>query len=213
MTETILCMAAHPDDEIIGCGGAIAKFSEEGKKVINIIFSIGDLSSPWLKKDYIISERRKESKEIDEYIGATETINLGFKDRTIEDELKTDKAKNIVRSLIKKYKPAKIFVHTGTDAHKDHRAVNKIIMDTIESIDRKHEISIFTYEVWNVRNELLPRMYVDISKTFRKKIEAMKKFRSQRNYVYFLMLPVIIRSRILGLQIGVKYAERFYKVR
>jgi len=41
----------------------------------------------------------------------------------------------------------------------------------------------------------------------------MKKFRSQRNYVYFLMLPVIIRSRILGLQIGVKYAERFYKVR
>jgi len=213
MTEIILCMAAHPDDEVIGCGGTIASLSEQGLRVISVIFSSGDLSSPWIRKDYLVGERESESKRIGEYIGSTETILLGFKDRSMIEELKTGKSKKLVKELIKKYKPSKIFVHTANDAHKDHKAVNKVVMEAVEQADKDHKISVFTYEVWNIRNELLPRMYVDVSHTFKKKLEAMKKFRSQMVYIYPLLIAAIVRSRILGLQIGVKYAERFYKIR
>ena len=68
--EIVLVFAAHSDDEVIGCGGTIVKYSKEGKEVITVIFSSGEKSSPWLKKDYIIKNRKEEAKKIGEFMGS-----------------------------------------------------------------------------------------------------------------------------------------------
>jgi len=213
MKETIMVFAAHSDDETIGCGGTIAKFSEEGKEVIAVVFSSGEKSSPWLKEKYLVESRKEEAKEIGRFIGSSETIFLGLKDTILMSEIENPKVNNVLKKVIQRYNPSKIFVHSKFDAHEDHRAVNKAVFRAINEIDKKKEISVYVFEVWNVLNETHPRIYIDVSKTFKRKIDAMKKFKSQRVYIYTLLIPVWIRAWVSGFHAKCRFAERFYKVR
>ncbi len=211
--ETILCFGAHADDLEIGMGGTIAKYSNDGKNVIDVVFSSGEKSSPWLKKDFLVENRKEEAKKIGEFIGCSETIFLGLKDTKLMEDIENPKVNVVLKRILLKYNPSKIFVHSSLDAHEDHRAVNKAVFKTIDEVYKNKEISVYVYEVWNVLNETRPRMYVDISSTFSKKIEAMKKFKSQKVFIYTLLAPAIIRAIGCGFHAKCKYAERFYKIR
>jgi N-acetylglucosamine malate deacetylase 1 len=213
--NTVMVFAAHSDDEIIGCGGTIAKFAEEGKKVIVVIFTSGELSSPWLKRDVIVSNREKESEKIARYIGADTVVNLGFKDGNLKNIVGESEIQNQIKDLLVKYGPESVFVHSKYDRHPggDHKAVNSIVLDSVERFDPQKKISTFIYEVWNISNEVSPRYYVDISKTFDKKVKAMRMFKSQWLSVGLLLVPVFVRAKISGFHSGNKYAERFYKIR
>ena len=59
---TTLVFAAHPDDEVLGAGGTIAKLSREGEDIISVIFSYGEGSDPLKEPESLIQERVKESK-------------------------------------------------------------------------------------------------------------------------------------------------------
>jgi len=211
--ETILVFAAHSDDEIIGCGATIAKFSEEGKEIITVVFSSGEKSSPWLKKNFLVESRKEEAKAIGRFIGSSETIFMNLKDTKLMSEIENPKVDNILKKILKRYNPSKIFVHSKFDPHEDHRAVNKAVFCAINDVDKKQEIGVYVFEVWNVLNETHPRIYIDVSKTFKRKIEAMKKFKSQRVYIYTLLIPVWIRAVVSGFHAKCRFAERFYKVR
>ena len=213
MKETVLCFGAHGDDLEIGAGGSIAKFSQEGKSVIGVIFSKGDKSSPWLKKEHLVDFRENEAEEIGKFIGCEETVMLGFEDGKLMESISKNSVKKKVQDLITKYKPFQIYVHSSLDPHKDHQAVNKAVLNALENIDSGKKIPVYAFEIWNVVNESGPRMYVNISSTFSKKIEAMKKFKSQRIYVYALIVPVFLRAFFIGLKNQCLYAERFYKIR
>ena len=211
--ETIIVFAAHSDDETIGCGGTIIKYSKEEKEVITVVFSSGEKSSPWLKKDFIVGNRKEEAKKIGEFIGCKETIFLGLEDMNLEKEVDKPKVRDAIKKIIGHFKPTAIFTHSKHDPHKDHKAVNRVVFETLDELDPKHKINVYVFEVWNVLNETIPRMYVDISDTFGRKIEAMKKFKSQKIYIYTLIIPVIIRAFLCGFHAKCRYAERFYKVR
>ena len=59
--ERILILCAHPDDQIIGVGGTIAKYVKEGKSVRVVEFSSGQKSISWLKEEVMKQRRKKES--------------------------------------------------------------------------------------------------------------------------------------------------------
>src|SRR3989338_10988573 len=211
--EIILVFAAHADDEAIGAGATIVKYTKEGKEVITTIFSSGEKSSPWLKKDYLVESRKEEAKKIGAFLGCKQTVFFGLKDTKLMQEIENPKVKMAVINVIKHFKPTSIFTHSKFDPHSDHKAVNKIVFDALYGVDPKKKINVYVFEVWNVLNEDHPRMYVDVSDTFSIKIQAMKKFRSQKLYVYLLMLPVIIRAVFCGFHAKCRFAERFYKIR
>ncbi len=211
--EIIVAFGAHADDLEIGMGATITKYKQEGKEVIGVIFSSGEKSSPWLKEKYISESRREEAKKIGEFIGCKLTLFFGLHDMKLQEEIKKAKVKMAVKNIINHYKPKTIFTHSKFDPHPDHKAVNKAVFDALDSVDPKKKISVYVFEVWNVLNETTPRIYVDVSKTFGKKIEAMKKFRSQKVFIYTLMLPVILRAFFCGLHARCRFAERFYKIR
>ncbi len=213
MKKTILVFGAHSDDLEIGMGATIAKYKQEGKEVIGIVFSSGEKSSPWLKKDYLTESRREEAKKIGEFMGCKNTVFFGLQDMALQEEIKKPKVKKAIRNIINHYKPKVIFTHSKLDPHPDHRAVNKAVFDVLDEVDSRKKISVYIFEVWNVLNETRPRMYVDVSETFGKKIEAMKKFKSQKVFIWTLMLPVIIRAFFCGLHAKCRFAERFYKIR
>ena len=206
-----MVFCAHSDDEVIGVGSTIAKYVKEDKEVITVIFSFGEMSSPWLRKDILIKERVNEAKKIGKFIGCKQVYFLGVEDLNFEVDVEKKNIKEKVKNLMLKYKPVKVFTHSSLDPHKDHKIVSRVIEEALDLIQK--DIPLFAFEIWNIKNETHPRMYVDVSETFNKKIEAIKKFKSQRHYTYPLLIPVYVKARIIGLLNGYKYGERFYKIR
>ena len=84
--ETIMIICAHPDDEVLGMGGTIAKYASEGKRVVAVIFSYGENSHWWLKKKNTVEMRVAETKAAGKILGIHETIFLGLKDFDLKNE-------------------------------------------------------------------------------------------------------------------------------
>ena len=208
--KTVLCIVAHSDDEIVGMGGTILKYLDEGKKVITIIFSYGQKSHPNLKEEVIKKTRVIETKRLDVELNR-QSIFLGLTEGNIKEEAEKLKVQSKLAKLIKKYKPEQIFTHTSGDPHPDHKAVNHIITKTIE--ETKYKGEFLTFEVWNIINENLPMVYIDISPYFKEKLKLTKFYKSQKLSIYPLLIPMIIRAKKYGMKNKCKYAERFYKIR
>jgi len=208
--DRYMVFCAHADDEIVGMGGSLLNYAKEGKGIVTVIFSFGEKSQPQLKEQHIARLRVLESKRVDYLIGK-ESIFLGLDEGKILEQSEKFGVKEKIKKLVLKYKPKKVFTLSSTDAHKDHRDVNKIVVSVLD--DLKYKCELYTFEVWNVVNENKPTVFVDVSSTFKKKLSLLKKYKSQKAFIYFLWLPVYFRARRYGSKIGCKYAERFYKVR
>ena len=69
MVKRLMIICAHPDDEIFGAGGTIAKYAAEGIEVITVIFSYGESSHPWLRKRFKVEVRKTESLKAGKAVG------------------------------------------------------------------------------------------------------------------------------------------------
>ncbi|MBS3134937.1 PIG-L family deacetylase [Candidatus Woesearchaeota archaeon] len=208
--KNIIIFCAHGDDELIGLGGTILKYSKK-YNIIKVIFSSGEKSSPHLKESHIIGERINESEKIGRKAGIKENIYFHLMDRKLQEFSDDEGILNQTKDVIGKYKPAKIFTLTSVDPHPDHRAVNKITMNAIKDI--KYSGEVYGYEVWNIIKLNEPAIYEDITPFMNKKIQLMREFKSQWMYIYTLILPTYLRAFINGRKIKARYAERFFKLK
>jgi LmbE family N-acetylglucosaminyl deacetylase len=210
----VLILCAHPDDEVFGVGATIAKYAKAGQKIVAVIFSSGASSNPLLKPEVLIKIRKEETKKADKLLGISKTIFLDLTDAKIASEFKEKKLQKDVIELIKKINPSKIFTHSIDDPHPDHHAVYDIVTEIVDKI--KFEGDVYCFDVWNpinVRHREFPRMYVDVSDTFKLKIKALKIMKSQR-FAFFNLISSIYFSALKdGLFNKCKYAERFVKIR
>ncbi|MAG45664.1 MAG: hypothetical protein CMH63_02750 [Nanoarchaeota archaeon] len=212
MTRNILIFTSHPDDDLLGMGGTILKYSSEDKNIVEVIFSKGEKSHPHLKEEVIVDIRKKEMEKVSKLIGLKKVIHFGLKDLKVKEEIKKHGIKKKVKDLIEKYKPEKIFTLASTETHPDHRAVNTTILSVVDSLKTKYPV--YTFNVWTTpKLENRPIMYIDISKYFWRKINILKEHKSQWFSVYLQILPVIFRARYYGYKHNCKYAEKFEKVR
>lgn len=210
MPETIMILCAHSDDEAAGMGGTIYKYLAEGKKLIKIVFSFGQQSHPHILDDVTTKTRVKETKRISNTLGI-ETYFFGLSDARLLKDIKEKKIKEKLKNLIKKFKPKKIFVTSDQDIHPDHRAVSLVTQKAVKELH--NGIELYSFEVWNLIKENKPATYIDITPYYKKKVRLMKEFRSQKHFMYPLLLPIYFRSRRYGMKIKTKYAEKFYKIK
>lgn len=210
--ETILVLCAHSDDQILGVGGTIAKYVEEGKRVIIAVFSYGEKANPWLKKEVTADIRVKESEKASKALGVEKTIFLGFDEGKFIEQSKEKKFENKLINLIKKYKPVKIFAHSSDDPHPDHNAQAKVILELCEKT--KYKGDLLSFDVWNpVKiHRGHPKLYIDISSTFSKKTKALDLFESQLVSILLLKWSIYVRAIRSGFKNHCRYAEVFYKV-
>lgn len=206
----ILVIVAHADDEVLGAGGTIAKYTESGETVIVVIFSFGEGSKPFYKNELIKKIRIKESEKVGTFLGVERTIILGIPDLKINSK---DKGLiERVNHIILKYKPSKIFTHSSSDPHKDHRAVYTVVLEATRDLT----YTVYTFGVWNpiyIRDTNVPRLYVDVSQTFEKKLKALKLFESQKLSIYQLLPNVFLKAKLGGWANHCRYAEVFYKLK
>ena len=213
--ETILVFSAHTDDFVIGAGGTIREYTKEGKKIIAVVFSLGEKSHVWLK-DKVIKDLRKEETIDSAKLLDCNLVFLDLKDQNIYPEYKEQKVEKKLLKLIEKEKPTKIFTHSGEDPHPDHRTINKITLEIYEKLNKKRKKpEIYIYSVWNPVsfNTQHPALYVNITKTFGIKLKALKMFKSQQIHVAYPTVLLIHRAITEGFKVKGKFAEKFFRIR
>lgn len=197
--ETILVVAAHHDDAVIGAGGTLAKYAKQGKHVHVAVFS-HDLM-PHLRKEVAQKKTERESKRAKKIIGADHVTFLG----NLPLQELTD--------LIEEEKPVKIFTHDKDDADPLHRKVNETIMQLVH--DKTINCPVYTFAIWSfgkIRKRQLPLLIVNISSTFKTKINAVLAHESKWWAITILFWKLLLQAKLLGWYYGFKYTEIFYKV-
>ncbi len=206
--KKILVFAPHADDAEIAMGGTIAKLAKNNK--VTIVTAIIPIENILGKKNgYMIKNRLNEQMKSAKILGAKlEVMNID------QYEFKFDrKFVKMFDKILKKYNPNIVFSCWEHDTHQDHKSLSKIIF----SVLRKNDISLYIYEAMlpgglNSHN-FSPQLFVDVSDQIKKKINALKSFKSvfkNKNNTYSNYFnSIIARAKYRGGTIGVKYAEAF----
>ena len=214
MSKKVLVFCAHSDDQVFGAGGTIAKYAKEGKEISVIVFSFGESTHPWLQRKYSATMRVKEPQQAGRLLGVKETIFLGLKEENFQEEFERKKLKGKIRNMIMDKLPYRILIHSQDDPHPNHKAVYKIITGIIQEMH--YPCEIYSFDVWNIVDlgkHDKPKLYVDVSNTFKLKIEALNLFKSQRLSLWTLIFGVYLQAFLNGLHNDCRFAERFYKVK
>jgi len=211
--QTILVIGAHSDDPAFGAGGTIAKYALENKKIKSIIFSYGELSHPHLKPEIVSETRAKESVKADNILGGSGVVYFGLNEGRFPEQIKSQRIAQKLKKIIKTEKPTKIFTHGANDAHPDHLAIYNLI----KSMIRKKEITceVYSFDVWSlirIRKRMVPRLVVDITTTFHKKLKAIEAHKSQKVTMISIGWTVYLKAIINGWNNNCRYAEVFDKI-
>lgn len=212
--RNILVFSAHNDDQIIGAGGTLAKYTREGINVTVYVFSFGESSHPHLKRTEIAETRVTECKRSDKVLGITDTVFLGLKEGAFEEDFNRKKLSQRLHHVLLELQPEKIFLHSPDDPHPDHRAVYQIITSLLDELQLA--IPVYVYDVWNplsLRYRDVPKLVVDISQEFSRKLRAFQCHESQFLTMLTMVPTMYFRALFAGIHYGCKYAEIFLKVR
>ena len=179
----VLVIAPHPDDEVLGCGGTIAKYVDNGDDVYVAIVTKG--CEPLFSAEQVESVRN-ECLKADRFLGVKETIFMDFPAAMIEN-VPRYKFNEAFIQLVQKIKPDVVYIPHRGDMQLDHKMVVDAAMVALRPKYQHVVKKIYAYETlsetgWdipNVTNEFIPNVYNDISKFMDKKIEAMQMFKTQ----------------------------------
>jgi LmbE family N-acetylglucosaminyl deacetylase len=201
--KNILAIIAHSDDLELMAGGTIIKWLKEGKNIHVLTFTNGAWSSPEGKCIRDKEDAKKEEIEVSEYIGYSyenlgkTALNMDFNDENVIEVLQR----------IKKYNIDTIICPTEKDLHHDHEVVSRIALAASRSVPTILMGQINYY----IREFFTPNVFIDISDTWERKINALQIFKSQwerKGADWFEFLDST--SKYYGKIIGVKRAEAFY---
>lgn len=210
----VLVFGAHPDDEIVGPGGTIARLSEEGARVTVVTFTAGETaySTPEMKGK-VREIRLGEARKCDSILGIDERIVLGLPCQGIQN---TTEVYQTCVGILRERKPDLILSHYHKDKHRDHRAVAEIV-DEVRWKATERVLSdlgetwycsyMMYYEVLELFTE--PSFVIDISKQFEKKVKAMESQASQVEVNTGVMRHIEGLAKTRGFLAGTEYAEAF----
>ncbi len=222
----ILIIAAHPDDEVLGCGGSIAKWSRAGYKVHVLIMAEGVTSRD---KSRIRAARKKELLELKEsaknagdILGVKSIRLLDFPDNRMDSLDLLDVIKTIER-VVDKLKPEVLVSHHQGDLNIDHRIVNKAVMTACRPKPLHPVKRILAFEVassteWQTSGytaPFIPNWFEDISETLDEKIKALKAYDSEmRKWPHARSIKAVKHlAKWRGASIGSDAAEAFILLR
>jgi len=215
MKKNILIIAPHPDDEVLGCGGTIAKLAPKN----NIFLCIATKAyyPQWTKE--FIRKRPAEVKKSSQILGIKKVFFLGLPSLKL-NILPQNKISESILKIILKIKPEIIFVPHRGDINKDHQIIHDSCLVSCRPTNINIKL-ILAYEVlssteWGNPIEFFkPNVYSDITNFLNKKIAAMKIYSSElKNPPHPRSLEIIkVLAQKRGSEIGCKFAESFMLIR
>lgn len=217
----ILVVAAHPDDDVLGCGGTIARAISLKSKIrilflgegVSARFGIGNENK---KKSLDARKKRNlECKNSLKILGVNDYI---FEERFCT-QFDTYPLLNIVKSIenqINIFKPKLIFTHNPSEVNIDHRITYNAVEVATRPKNNSFIKEVYSFEIvcsgnWKFNKKFIPTTYVDISKFIEKKLKSWAEYKNETKNFPFPRsregLKVLAKYR--GMQSYLQYAEAF----
>jgi len=179
----ILVVAAHPDDEILGCGGTMTRLAREGNEVRIAILAEG-MSSRYAHREDAdprqLQHLHARAQQAADKLGAKEVVLCKLPDNRL-DTVPLLQVVKLVEELITRFRPEVIYTHHPGDLNVDHGVVHRAVLTATRPVAGQCVREIYAFEVpssteWAFqRLEPLfrPSVFVDITETLETKIEAL----------------------------------------
>lgn len=223
MAKKILIVAAHPDDEILGCGGTAARYVSEGHEVYTAILGEGitsrDDTRQRDKREAEIAQLKQQIEDANGVIGVKEVFSFDLPDNRFDSVPLLDVVK-VVEKVKNKVEPDIIFTHYPGDLNIDHQVAYRAVLTAARPLEGETVKEIYAFEVlssteWNYPLSFSPDTYFDITGSIDAKIAAMGKYKTElREYPHPRSLNGIrLSAEHWGMRVGVSYAEAFKLVR
>ncbi len=214
-----LIIAAHPDDEVLGCGGTAVRLVQEGHSVIPVIVCENATVRYESDKATQLEEWSKKSANI---LGISEPEFLRLSDQRLDSYSALEMAQLIEKKIFE-IKPDVVFTHHGGDINKDHRILFDATLVATRPLPGSSVKSVYTYETissteWGFTDyypKFSPNTFYDISETLTLKINAFMQYESEIKKYPHPRSPegIEVRAKDWGTRIGLKAAEPFQLIR
>lgn len=221
----ILVFAPHPDDEILGCGGTMARYIDEGAEITVCVCTCGHppvFDDSLMKKMGWPHTLYPEITESHRIIGVKDTIFLPLPCVTLETEPRY-KVNGLISDAIQKVRPDVVFIPHFGDMQKDHTIIAEAVMVAVRPKYAHHVQLVYSYETlseteWNiphVTNSFIPNVFVNIEKHLSTKLAAMSCYKSQLGDFPDPRSLEAVESlaKLRGSTMGAKAAEAFMLIR
>lgn len=221
MTKKLLIVAAHPDDEVLGCFATVAKMIRNGWKAYTLILSGGKTSRGEVDPSEI-EGLKKEMNEANALIGIKEVFQADFPDNAFDSVpllqivKKIEEIKNAVQ-------PEIIFTHHIGDMNVDHQITHKAVLTATRPMADEPVKTVYSMEIpssteWNGYSKdtaFVPNVFVDVTDTIDLKVRAMDRYQSElREYPHPRSLKHIKElAKVNGTKVGLNYSENFILIR
>ena len=217
--KNILIIAAHPDDEILGCGGTISKFKKEKKKIY--VYFTHEGSSSRYKNANILDAKNAISKRKKMALNAAKFLNYKIVEFGNNPNLRNDNynllenVKNLTK-VINKIRPNLIITHHPDDINEDHQFTFKTVSNAVRPPAKILIKEIYLMEIpsttdWTLRSNFKPNVFIDITKNIDNKIKALKFYTSEFQKYPHSRSEINLKAHSIyrGAQVGLKNVEAF----
>lgn len=182
----VLVVAAHPDDEVLGCGGTMAKLADAGHEIAIAILGEGVTSRADSREDGDQNKLRELhgcSRHAADLIGAKHLHMFNLPDNRFDTVALLDVIKPIER-LVEEFEPEIVYTQHGGDLNIDHQVTFRAVMTAVRPMQGSPVRALYAYEVnssteWSFQQfapEFRAQVFEDISGFLDKKIEAMNAY-------------------------------------
>lgn len=221
----VLVIAAHPDDEILGCGGTMAKLVKQGAEVHSLILGEGATSRNFkrdrTKQQNELSSLYQSAQKAGKILGIKSTTLEQFPDNRMDGVDLLDIIK-VIEKHIQEIKPDTVFTHFYGDLNIDHQRAYEATLTACRPQPNHCVKNILLFEVLSstdyrpaLEKSFQPNWFEDIHKTFALKMKALKCYESEmRPWPHsrsYQSVETLSQSR--GATAGMKAAEAFLLIR
>ena len=222
--KKILIIAAHPDDEILGCGGMISKFKKLDIDFKIIFIAEGSTcrfnSIDDKEAEEAIRKRNAYAIDVMEFIGIK---NFKFYNLPCGrlDEIPIIEINKIIEKNINEYSPDAVFTHSLSDCNNDHKIIYNSSLMATRPVPKNKVINLYSFEIltsseWNFENQFQPNYFLKLDDDdLKMKIDTINMYKSEIKEYPFPRSSEGIKTLAMfrGMQVGVKYAEAFKLIR
>jgi LmbE family N-acetylglucosaminyl deacetylase len=214
MPKRVLVIAAHPDDELLGCGGTVALHVKAGDAVTAVIACEGE--SLRYGPDGV--GQAEHTQRAAAALGVTDVRRLGFADQRLDTVTLTDII-GPLEQVVREVQPEVVYCQYGGDVNRDHEILFKALLvatrPTEHAIQAVYAFDTASSTEWAFPRSFAPDTWVDISKTLEQKLAAMACYESEvRPYPHPRSLDGLRhRAQAWGNQHCMDAAEVFMTVR
>lgn len=212
--KSVLVIAAHPDDELLGVGGTLALHAEQGDCVTCVIVAAGALKHDTDGRLGVHGHARRAA----EVLGVTDQRLLNFPDQGL-DRLSLVEIITPLESIVEEVRPDVVYLQYGYDINRDHQILFQAALVATRPIERFIR-TIYAFDTvssteWAYPRSFVPDTWVDISATLQRKIDAMACYESElRDWPHPRSLHSLrVKAESAGSQVLANAAECFMTIR